>query len=149
DRLRGNPHLAGKRVQEEILARAAIPLTIQRATHFFEFAGAVIDWMRHDDVLELPPLLLQPVAAADVGEVLAELAVGKPQGKAPDLAGPEPQDFVDMARRVIQARGEEIRLIPTWRGPLFGPDAAGEAFLPGPNARIAPTTFDAWLNARS
>jgi uncharacterized protein YbjT (DUF2867 family) len=149
DRIRGNPHLAGKRVQEEILARAAIPLTIQRATQFFEFTGTVIDWMRHGDVVELPPLLLQPVAAADVGEVLAEIAAGKPQGRAPDLAGSEPQDFIDMARRILQARGEEIRLIPTWRGPLFGADAAGEVFLPGPDARIAPTTFDAWLNARS
>ncbi len=149
DRLRGNPHLAGKRVQEEILGRAAIPLTIQRATHFFEFAGTVIDWMRHGDVVEVPPLLLQPVAATDAGEVLAEIAVGKPQGRAPDLAGPEPHDFVDMVRRILQARGEDVRVIPTWRGPLFGADAAGEAFLPGPNARIAPTTFDAWLNARS
>jgi uncharacterized protein YbjT (DUF2867 family) len=149
DRFKGNPHLAGKRVQEEILARTAIPLTIQRATQFFEFAGTVIDWMRHGDVVELPPLLLQPVAAADVGEVLAELAVGKPLGRAPDLAGPEPQDFIDMARRILQARGEEVRLVPTWRGPLFGPDGAGEVFLPGPDARIAPTTFDAWLNTKS
>jgi hypothetical protein len=34
--------------------------------------------------------------------------------------------------------------LPTWRG-RFGSDAAGEALLPGPGARIAPTTFDAWL----
>ena len=34
--------LAGKRVQEEILSRATIPLTILRATHFFEFTGTAI-----------------------------------------------------------------------------------------------------------
>ena len=27
----------------------------------------------------------------------------------------------------------------------FGVDAAGEMLLPGPDARLAPTTFDAWL----
>jgi hypothetical protein len=39
-------------------------------------------------------------------------------------------------------------LISTWRGPLFGVDAAGDVFLPGAHARIAPTTFDAWLAAK-
>ena len=89
DRLRGNPHLAGKRVQEEILGRAAVPLTIQRATQFFEFANTVIDWMRHDDVLELPPLLLQPIAAADAGRSpRRNRSSGKPQGRAPDWPDP-------------------------------------------------------------
>jgi hypothetical protein len=34
------------------------------------------------------------------------------------------------------------------RSGVFGVDAAGEVMLPGPEARLAPTTFDAWL-ARS
>lgn len=97
----------------------------------------------------MPPLLVQPVAAADVGDVLAEIATSAPQGRATDLAGPEPQDLVDMARRTLAVRGESIRLIPSWRSGLFGVDAAGEALLPGPEARLAPTTFDAWLAAQT
>jgi hypothetical protein len=50
-----------------------------------------------------------------------------------------------MARRTLMVRGESIRLIPSWRTGLFGIDAAGEVLLPGPEARLAPTTFDAWL----
>src|SRR5919106_5685615 len=65
-----------------------------------------------------------------------------------DLAGPEPQDLVDMARRTLAARGESIRLIPSWRSGLFGVDAAGEVLLPGPEARLAPTTFEAWLTTQ-
>jgi hypothetical protein len=34
--------------------------------------------------------------------------------------------------------------LPTWSG-VFGPDMAGDVLLPGPDARIAPTTFDEWL----
>jgi uncharacterized protein YbjT (DUF2867 family) len=104
--------------------------------------------MRQGGVATVPPLLVQPVAAADVGEVLAEIATGQPLGRAIDLAGPEPQDLFDMARRTLAARGESIRLIPSWRGGLFGPNAAGEVLLPGPDARLAPTTFDAWLRAQ-
>ena len=145
DRIEGNAHFAGKRVQEELLSAGPIPLTILRATQFHEFAGMVVGWTRQGQVATVPPLLVQPVAAADVGEVLALIAVGPPQGRATDLAGPEPQDLVDMARRTLSARGESIRLIPSWRTGLFGLDAAGEVLLPGPEARLAPTTFDAWL----
>jgi uncharacterized protein YbjT (DUF2867 family) len=80
-----------------------------------------------------------------VGDLLAEVATGAPQGRARDLAGPEPQDFIDMARRTLAARGQSIRLIPSWRSELIGVEAAGEILLPGPSARLAPTTFDTWL----
>jgi hypothetical protein len=45
----------------------------------------------------------------------------------------------------LAARGEAIRLIPSWRTGLFGVEAAGEVLLPDPDARLASTTFDAWL----
>lgn len=97
------------------------------------------------DRIEGNPHYVQPVAAADVGDVLAEVAAGPPRGRAPELAGPETQDLVDMARRSLAARGRQVRLVPTWRSGLFGPDAAGEALLPGADARLAPTTFEDWL----
>jgi uncharacterized protein YbjT (DUF2867 family) len=145
DRIEGNAHYAGKRQQEEILAGSPVPVTIQRATQFHEFAATVVAWTRQGQVATLPPLLVQPVAAADVGETLAQIAVGSPRGRATDLAGPAPEDLVDMARRTLGARGESIRLVPSWRTGVFGIDAAGEVLLPGPEARLAPTTFDAWL----
>jgi hypothetical protein len=49
-----------------------------------------------------------------------------------------------MARRTLTARGQTIRLIPTWDG-AFGVEMAGDVLLAGPNARLAPTTFDDWL----
>jgi uncharacterized protein YbjT (DUF2867 family) len=145
DRIEGNAHFAGKRIQEELLSASAIPRTILRATQFHEFPEMVVAWTRKDQAAVVPPLLMQPVAAADVGEALAEIAAGPAQGRATDLAGPELQDFVDMARRTLAARGESIRLIPSWRSGVFGVEAAGEALLPGPDARLARTTFDEWL----
>ena len=149
DRLEGNAHYAGKRMQEEILSAGPIPFTIQRATQFHEFAGQVVGWTRVGQVATVPPLLVQPVAAADVGDVLADMVAGPPRGRATDLAGPEPQDLVDMARRTLAARGESIRLIPSWRNGVFGVEAAGEVLLAGPEAQLAPTTFDAWLARQS
>jgi uncharacterized protein YbjT (DUF2867 family) len=149
DRLEGNAHFDGKRRQEQLLSDSPVPVTIQRATQFHEFAWQVVQWTRLGQMATVPPLLVQPIAAADVADVLAEIATSVPQGRAADLAGPEPQDLVDMARRTLAARGESIRLIPSWRSGLFGVDAAGEVLLPGPEARLAPTTFDAWLAGQS
>jgi hypothetical protein len=77
--------------------------------------------------------------------VLCEIATGPARGRAPDLAGPAPQDPIDMARRTLAAGGQSIELVPSWRSGLFGVDAAGEQLLPDAGARLAPTTFDAWL----
>jgi uncharacterized protein YbjT (DUF2867 family) len=148
DRIEGNAHYAGKRLQERLVAAGRVPYTILRATQFNEFAAMVVGWTRQGDVATVPPLLVQPVAAKDVAEALIELAAGPAQGRRIDLAGPEPQDLVDMARRTLMVIGESVRLVPSWRSGVLGAEAAGEALLPGPDTRIAPTTFDAWLRER-
>ena len=143
-RITGNAHYAGKRAQEELVERGPVPWSIVRATHFHDFAEMVSGWTERDGSATIAPLLVQPVAPGDVADVLAEVAVGPPVGRCPDLAGPEPQDLVDLARRTRAARGTSIRLVPTWSG-VFGLEMAGNVLLPEPDARIAPTTFDDWL----
>ena len=63
---------------------------------------------------------------AEVAEKLAKVTVGRDGGLV----------------------GESIRLVPSWRNGPFGVEMAGEILLPGPGARLAPTTFDAWLAER-
>lgn len=144
-RYAGNAHAAGKRAQEQLVERGTVPWSILPATQFHDFAEMVTTWTEQDGSATIAPLLIQPVSPADVADVLAEIAIGQPQGRCPDLAGPEPQDLVDLARRTRAARGTSIRLVPTWSSGLFGVDMAGDVLLPGPDARIAPTTFDDWL----
>jgi uncharacterized protein YbjT (DUF2867 family) len=145
-RVEGNPHYAGKREQERLVEAGPVPWTIVPATQFHDFAAMVTSWTERDGVASIAPLLVQPIAAADIADVLAEIATGRPHGRYPDVAGPETQDLVDMARRTNEVRGRQVRLVPTWSG-LFGPEMAGDVLLPGEGARIAPTTFDEWLAA--
>lgn len=146
DRVEGNAHYAAKREQERLVESGPVPWTIVPATQFHDFAAMVTGWTERDGVATIAPLLVQPIAPADIADVLAEIAVGEPQGRYPDVAGPEPQDLVDMARRTNEVRGRSVRLVPTWSGPI-GVSMAGEGLLPGAGARIAPTTFDEWLAA--
>jgi len=139
-------HYAGKREQERLVAAGPIPWTIVRATQFHELAGRVAALAAQDGVAPIAPLLVQPIAPSDVGEILADVATGNPHNARLDIAGPDTQDFVDMARRTLAARGQDIKLVPTWRG-AFDTTMAGEVLLPGPDVRIAPTTFEDWLAA--
>jgi uncharacterized protein YbjT (DUF2867 family) len=140
----GNAHYAGKREQERLVAEGPVPWTIVPVTQFHDFAAMVAGWTEQDGVATIAPLLVQPIAPQDVAEVLAEIATGEPKGRYVDVAGPEPQDLVDMARRTNAARGHDVKLVPTWSG-LFGVEMSGNALLPGANAHLAPTTFDKWL----
>ena len=147
ERVTGNAHYAGKREQELLVMDGPVPWTIVPATQFHDFAAMVTSWTEEDGVATIAPLLVQPVAPADVADVLAEVAAGEPQGRYREVAGPEPHDLVDMARRTNEARGRTVRLVPTWSS-VFGADMAGEVLLPRPDARIAPTTFDQWLRSQ-
>ena len=129
-RVEGNAHYAGKREQERLVEAGPVPWTIVPATQFHDFAAMVTSWTEHDGVATIAPLLVQPIAPADIAEVLAEVATRRAAGRYPDVAGPETQDLVDMARRTNEVRGRQVRLVPTWSG-LFGTSMAGDVLLPG------------------
>ena len=138
------PHYAGKREQERRVIAGPIPWSIVRSTQFHDFAAMVAGWTLQDGTATIAPVLVQPIAQREVGEMLAEVATGEPLGRTIDIAGPETQDLVDMARRTFAARGEQVRLVPTWRG-IFDTSMAGEVLLPGDGARLGSVTFDDWL----
>lgn len=145
-RVDDNAHYAGKREQERLVEGGPVPWTIVPATQFHDFAAMVTSWTERDGAATVAPLLVQPIAPRDVADILAEVAVGEPQGRHVDIAGPATEDLVDMARRTNEARGHRVRLVPTWSG-VFGTSMAGNVLLPGEGARIAPTSFDDWLAA--
>jgi uncharacterized protein YbjT (DUF2867 family) len=142
----GTAHYAGKREQERLIEEGPVPWTIVPATQFHDFAGLAASWTEQDGVATIAPLLVQPIAPDDIAEILAEIAAGEPQGRYVDVAGPETQDLVDMARRTNEVLGRKVKLVPTWSGPI-DLSMTGNVLLPGENARIAPTTFEQWLAA--
>src|SRR5262249_56117005 len=129
--------------QEERVGKAGVRVTVVGAPQFYDFPVMVASWTRQGDTVTLPPLLMRPVAPGEVAQTLAEVATGTPQGRI-ELAGPETQDLVDMARRTLAARGDLVRIIPTWDG-IFGESMAGKVLLPGPGARLGVITFEDWL----
>jgi uncharacterized protein YbjT (DUF2867 family) len=137
-------YYAGKRLQERVVAEGPVPWSVLRATQFHEFAEQALHFVRVGPFSLVPRMLSQPVAAREVGQALVDLAEGDPVGRAPELAGPERLQMVDLARKVARGR----RVVP-----VRVPGAAGRAMRTGalvptgdgPRGRV---TFDAWLAGR-
>lgn len=55
-----------------------MPWSIVPATHFHDFAMMVTTWTERDGSAMIAPLLVQPIAPADVADVLAEVAAAGP-----------------------------------------------------------------------
>jgi uncharacterized protein YbjT (DUF2867 family) len=144
DRVPDNAHYHGKRAQEEAVRHGPVPWSIVAATQFYDFPLMVAGWTRDGDTVTLPPLLMQPIAPEDVANTLAEVAAGTPRGHL-EIAGPHTEDMVDMARRSLAARGDLVRIVPTWDSPMFSVAMAGNVLLPGEGARLSKTTFEEWL----
>ncbi|HUP14752.1 MAG TPA: NAD(P)H-binding protein [Acidimicrobiia bacterium] len=144
DRVDGNAHFAGKREQERLVIAGRVPWTIIRASQFHDFAGKLAQLSECDGTAHIAPLLVQPIAPREVAQVLVDRALGVPALIHIDVAGPEPQDLVDMARRTLVARGRSVTVVPTW-SKAFGPSMAGNVLLPGDDAHLGSVTFDEWL----
>lgn len=138
-------YYAGKTAQERLLMAQPGGWTVLRATQFHEFAEQMATRAAFGPLQLAPVARTQPIAAAEVGEALAEIAAGEPRGLDSDLAGPREEQMTRMIRAYLAARG--IRRIVV---DLTMPGAMGRAMrdgsiLPGPDAHLGVQTFDEWL----
>ena len=131
------------KVAQELTHRAHSPgLHVLRAAQFHQFPGMAIRWGLDGDTTTVDDMLSQPVAVDEIARVLVELATGERGETLVELAGPQPEHIVELARRVLEHRNEDITVISR----DVPPSIANGALLPGPDAIIAGPTFDEWLS---
>jgi hypothetical protein len=63
--------------------------SIVRSTQFHEFAQQAVNRGTIAGILVAPKMRSQPIAAADVARELVSIAEEGPQGRLPDIAGPQ------------------------------------------------------------
>ncbi|MFV2145050.1 MULTISPECIES: SDR family oxidoreductase [Isoptericola] len=143
DRAAGYGYYRAKAAQEEVVRGGSVPWTVVRATQFHEFPGQVLGQVP-GPVGIMPRMRCRPVAAAEVGAYLAEVAAGPAQGRAPEIAGPREEQMVDMARRLLRAQGRRRWVLPV-DFPGTGADFRGGALLPDGEGPRGTVTFDEWL----
>jgi uncharacterized protein YbjT (DUF2867 family) len=147
--------LAAKAVHEQAMLAGPIPVRILRATQFHEFVPQMVEWGRQGDVIYVPRMRTQLVAARTVAEALAGLAnvsgpvPGSDGAPIPEIGGPREETLVEIARLLVSRRGESLRAEEV-SNPA-DPDhelLENGALLPGPDATLAGPTFEEWLDAQ-
>lgn len=134
-----------KTLQEDILKAGSIPYSIVRATQFMEFMEATMSWTTDGDTVRLPRTPLQPIAAADVARMVAEVASGPPLNGTVDIAGPDVFPLEEIGRITIAAKGDGRTVVVDDTAGMFAV-AQGDVLTGGSDARIAPTHYRDWLS---
>jgi uncharacterized protein YbjT (DUF2867 family) len=158
DRLQASGYFRAKLAQENLIKASGIPYTIVRATQFFEFVGGIAQAATAGDTARLPPALMQPIAAADVAAILADITTsvslpvtgeGLREGSLVnitiDIAGPEPIRMDHLVRQYFTATNDPHQVTTDPTAGYFGTPVTDESLTPGPNPRLGPTRFAEWL----
>ena len=149
ERLQGSGYFRGKMAQENLIKSGRIPYTIVQSTQFFEFMGAIAQSGTVEQTVRLPAAYMQPIAADDVADAMADVALAAPVNGTIEIAGPERLRFSEFAGRFLSARRDPREVVTDVHARYFGVELEDQSLTPGENPRIGATRFDDWLSQTS
>jgi uncharacterized protein YbjT (DUF2867 family) len=146
DRVPESGYLRAKLAQEALIRNSPIPYSIVRATQFFEFVKRIADDATDGNTVRVPPVLLQPMAAADVADAVGRVAVGSPLNGIVEVAGPQQFRFDELIRLSLAARHDPREVVADPQARYFGAEVGERALVPGADARLGKIRFEDWLS---
>jgi len=146
DRMPDSGYMRAKVAQENLVRSSAKPFTILCATQFFEFLGVIANASTDQDIVRLPTAFVQPVAAVDVAEALAEIAVSPPANNTIELAGPERFHLDELIRQYLGFTKDPREVTTDPYARYFGAKLDELTLMPTDNPRIGSTRFEQWLD---
>ena len=135
-----------KMAQENLIKSSSIPYTIIRATQFFEFVKGIADFSSDGNKVRLPSALIQPMAADDVAGAVARVALGAPMNGTVEVGGPEKFRLDELVRRGLSAWKDPREVVTDPHAGYFGIAVTERTLVPGDDARLGETRFEAWLS---
>ena len=121
-----------------------VDYSIVSATQFFEFMQGIADAATDGDIVRLPPVLTQPIAADDVATALARIAVSAPLNGVVELAGPDTFSLDELIRDLLDSHEDPRKVITDPNARYFGIAPSERALLPGSDARLGTARFEDW-----
>lgn len=144
DQVPGLAYYRAKVLQEDMLKAGPVPHSIVRATQFFEFMDAVLTETADQNTVRLPATLIQPIAAADVAQAVADVSIGTPLQGTRNIAGPEVFALDELGRITLAAHGDHRGVVTDDNAGMFAA-ASGDALIAKDGAVIAKATYRDWL----
>lgn len=146
-RLQSSAYFRAKDVQERMVARSTVPHTLVQATQFFEFMANIIPPGESKEIVHLSPARVQPAAADDVADQLAELVVKPPTGAAIEIAGPETYRLCELVQWVMYAYQDDRPVVADPSVRYYGAVLDDHTLTPSGDALTTPTRFRDWLES--
>ena len=149
ERLQAMGYFRAKLAQENLIKASGIPYTIVRSTQFFEFTAAIAQSGTVGQKAHLSPALFQPIAADDVADAVADVALGAPVNGTIEIAGPDRMPIDELVRRFLSATHDPRTVIADAHAGYFGIAVNDQSLTPGENPRIGAIRFEDWLSRTS
>jgi uncharacterized protein YbjT (DUF2867 family) len=145
ERLQGSGYFRGKHAQEELIRSSGIPYTIVHSTQFYEFMGAIAQSGASGQTVHLPSALFQPIAADDVADIMADVALGSPVNRMIEIAGPDRVRMSDAVMQFLKATNDPRTPVADPHALYFGIELTDSTLVPGDNPRLGRMRYDDWL----
>lgn len=136
-----------KLAQEKLIEAGPVPYTIVRATQFFDFIKTIADFSTQDNVVRLPAVGFQPIAADDVASLIGQIALGAPANGMVEIGGPEKMGLDEAIRRDLAARKDPREVVTEASARYFAIEVTERSLVPDEDARLGETRLANWLAA--
>ena len=140
-----NGYFRAKVAQEKLIEASGVPYTIIRSTQFMEFLRGIADESADGNIVKLPPVLFQPIAADDVAANVAEAALAAPRNGVVEIAGPERAPFNEIVARYLKAVGDPRQVVGDPKARYWGGRVEERSLVPLGEARLGRIGLDEWL----
>ncbi|WP_399093974.1 SDR family oxidoreductase [Streptomyces sp. BBFR2] len=138
-----------KRSVERIVEQSGTGWTILRTTQFHDLVLRVVKAGAHSPLLPYPSgVRVQPIEVREVAARMAELALGEPAGRVPDMGGPQVLTAREAVRLTLRYGGRRRLPVPLWLpGRTMAGFRAGENLAPG--HAVGERTYEQFLAERA
>jgi uncharacterized protein YbjT (DUF2867 family) len=140
-----NGYFRAKVAQEKLIEASGIAYTIIRSTQFLEFLRGIADSSADGNIVRLPPVLFQPIAADDVAANVADVALARPRNGIVEIAGPERAQFNEIIARYLKAVGDRREVVSDPEARYWGGRVDEHSLVPLGEARLGRIGLDEWL----
>lgn len=149
DGLVANPYMSGKQAQEAAVKASGQNYTIVRATQFHEFLETLAGAYAVDNTVRVPAIDFQPIAADDVAAALVSVALGEPQNRTIEVAGPERAPFEVLMGQYLKAQGDQRIVVSDSSLGYFGAAVDRTSLVPNGEALSGAITLTEWLHRQA
>jgi uncharacterized protein YbjT (DUF2867 family) len=145
DRMQDSGYFRAKLAQEQLIRSSPVPYTLIHATQFFEFIRTIAEVSTAGDVVRLPPVRFQPIAADDVASAVADAALTEPVNGTIEIAGPDLFTLDEAVRKVLEYDHDRRTVITDPAAPYYGIQVSERTLVPDAGADLGSIKLDWWL----